>query len=340
MLRPCLALIFGLLLFASEAAAQGVDDASRAAARQLGYSGVEAYQAGDYAPANDKLDKAYRTLQLPTLGLWSARAMVMLGKLVEGSERYREVQRLNNASEGDAAVQRKAQADAAAELQTLLPRVPALVVQVQGARAAEVSLTIDGVAVASSLIGEPRPVNPGPHAIEGARGTERATAQATLHEGERKTVTLSFSSALPAESPPAAPPPVGGAPAPAPPVAPPPATAPEQPPKSSPLKTIGWIGIGVGGAALVASGVTALLALGKKGDLDDSPNCVDGRCSVLERDPVDGYASLRTISTVSFYAGVALAAAGTVLLVSAPSGDERGVSLRVGPGAASLHGRF
>jgi len=39
-------------------AAGSVDDASRATARKLGYSGVEAYQAGDYQTANEKLQKA------------------------------------------------------------------------------------------------------------------------------------------------------------------------------------------------------------------------------------------------------------------------------------------
>src|SRR5688572_30759640 len=101
-------------LNAAPLAAQPVDDATRAAARDLGMAGVEAYQAGSYPAASEKLDKAYRTLRAPSLGLWSARALAKLGKLIEASERYLEVTRLDVAS-GDVAVQKQAQIDAAAE---------------------------------------------------------------------------------------------------------------------------------------------------------------------------------------------------------------------------------
>src|SRR4051812_29141942 len=86
-----------LLLLASAArpaAAQEVDDATRAAARKLGYVGVQAYDAKDYATATDKLEKAFRLYQAPSLGLWSARALVKSGKLVEAQERYLKVTRL------------------------------------------------------------------------------------------------------------------------------------------------------------------------------------------------------------------------------------------------------
>jgi hypothetical protein len=58
-----LAASFGLAscligLSVGEVAAAPVDDASRATARKLGYSGVEAYQAGDFAAASDKLERA------------------------------------------------------------------------------------------------------------------------------------------------------------------------------------------------------------------------------------------------------------------------------------------
>jgi hypothetical protein len=96
-----------VLGFSSAARAQAVDDGSRAVARSLGTTGVEAYRAGDYATANDKLDKAYQILQAPSLGLWSARALVKLNRLVKAAERYREVTRLP-VSSGDTAVQKQA----------------------------------------------------------------------------------------------------------------------------------------------------------------------------------------------------------------------------------------
>jgi hypothetical protein len=74
-----------LWLAAGSVRAQAVDDATRGAARTLGYDGVKAYNAGDYAVADQKLEKAYRVLKVPSLGLWSARTLVKLGRLVEAS---------------------------------------------------------------------------------------------------------------------------------------------------------------------------------------------------------------------------------------------------------------
>ncbi|HEY4159182.1 MAG TPA: tetratricopeptide repeat protein, partial [Polyangiaceae bacterium] len=68
--------------------AQAVDDATRSAARNLASAGVQAYQANDYPAARDKLERAYQVLRAPSLGLWSARALVKVGALVEAGERY------------------------------------------------------------------------------------------------------------------------------------------------------------------------------------------------------------------------------------------------------------
>jgi Tfp pilus assembly protein PilF len=74
----------------SVASAQEIDDASRTAARAMGNSGVEAYQAGNYQEAVDRLEKAYGIARVPSLGLWSARALRKLGLLVEAANRYLE----------------------------------------------------------------------------------------------------------------------------------------------------------------------------------------------------------------------------------------------------------
>lgn len=66
------------------------EDATLTAARMLGEHGIEAYWDHDYVAANDSLEKAFRLFATPTLGLWSARARVSLGRLVEAAERYRD----------------------------------------------------------------------------------------------------------------------------------------------------------------------------------------------------------------------------------------------------------
>ena len=52
-------LFAGAMLTSGHVRAQEVGDAARAAARKLGYAGIEAYQASDYKSALEKLDKAY-----------------------------------------------------------------------------------------------------------------------------------------------------------------------------------------------------------------------------------------------------------------------------------------
>jgi hypothetical protein len=103
------------------AAAWGQSDATRGAARDLGADGVEDYQAGKYGEASEKLGRAFEILRVPSLGLWSARALAKEGKLVEASERYLDVSRLD-ATKGDTAVQKQAQAEAASEREALQPR--------------------------------------------------------------------------------------------------------------------------------------------------------------------------------------------------------------------------
>jgi hypothetical protein len=318
-------------LAASSALAQPVDDATRGAARKIGYSGVEAYQAGNYPTANEKLEKAYRVLRVPSLGLWSARALAKVGKLVEASERYLEVTRLT-VSGGDEAVQKQAQGEAQTELDALSPKIPNLIVQLEGASAAEVKVTIDGVVVASDLIGEARPVNPGRHKVEGQRGAQNAVVEATVAEGEQKPVVLRFAGQ------PGAAPIAGAAPAPAAQAASSDADVAAKP--GSGRRTLGYIAVGVGAAGVVLGGVTGMMALAKYSEFEKNPNCLNDQCLASEQDKVDGYKSLRTISTIGFVGGGVLAAIGIVLVTTAPKDQQPSAALWVGPSSAGLSGRF
>jgi hypothetical protein len=166
-------------------------DATRRAARNLGNSGVEAYQAGDYPKAAEKLDKAYGALRAPSLGLWSARAFAKLGRVVEAAERYQEVIRLEVTS-GDENVQRQAKAEAEAELAQLSPQIPNIVVRLEGATAQEVAIKVAGEVLASSLVDENRPVNPGSYVVEGTRGSQVIKVNVDVKLGETKQALLRF----------------------------------------------------------------------------------------------------------------------------------------------------
>jgi hypothetical protein len=278
-------------LLASSVVARPVaaqDDASRSAARRLATTGVEAFQRDDYATAVDKLQRAYEIMPVPSIGLWLARALAKQGHLVAASERYLEVGRMSVA-QGEAAVQQSAKKDAAVELEALLPKIPSIVVSLEGASAQEVTLSLDGAPLASALVGEERPVDPGKHHIEGRRGQQAVAVDVSVAQSDKKSAFLRFDAA-------ATP---GGAP-----VAPGPATfsagasAPGQradtpPTSASTRKILAWSALGVGAAGIVTGGITGALAIGKKGELDDSPDCEAQRClrSTMQ-DELDSYSTL------------------------------------------------
>ncbi|HET8937919.1 MAG TPA: hypothetical protein VFN67_30960, partial [Polyangiales bacterium] len=114
--------------------------------------GIDAYQAGDFATADRKLEKAYRVFATPTLALWSARARMQLGRWVEASERYREAARVS-AAVGDSLTQQQAQTDADTELRVLLLCIPTLTIELQGSDEGTASLSLDGKPLSNELFG-------------------------------------------------------------------------------------------------------------------------------------------------------------------------------------------
>lgn len=317
----------------SRLAAQPVDDATRATARELATSGVEAYQAGNYAAARVKLDNAYRALKAPSLGLWSARALAKVGQLIEASERYLEVTRLDVTS-GDVAVQKQAQAEAATEREALLSRIPSIVVELEAADLSQVTVLLDGTPIPNSLLGEKRPVNPGRHRIEGSQNEHRSKVEITLEEGVHETVRLDLSSFADGTqmSQPGTQPVVQ-------------ADAPAS--SGISLRTIGLV---VGSVGVVGLGLGTGFAVRARGL--DADAKADGHCNNTGCDATGRPLNLQSlqaadISTVSFIAGGVLVAAGvTLYVVGGPSRNESEVSLGVSPHIARggngvwLHGSF
>ena len=320
----------GVLGVSSLAAAQVVDDGSRSAARILGTTGVQAYQAGDYATANTKLEKAYQILKAPSLGLWSARALVKLNQLVKAGERYREVTRLPISS-GDTAVQTGAQQDAQTELDALVPQIPSIVIHLEGAEPAQVTLTVDDQPTSTALIGESRPVDPGRHHVVARRGVDSAVSDVSVAPTAKVQVVLRFNVTNPVPSA---------------------ATAALAPPNQESAAdgkapqggrgaaTLGWVGVGVGAAGLVFGGITGALALGKRSNINSSPDCWNMHCLASQQGTVDSLNSLRTLSSIGFIAGGVLSATGVVLILSAQKHETAAASLLLTPNAAVLRGRF
>lgn len=191
-----------------------VDEAARASARKSLDEGIKLFNAGDYPQAAVKLDEAFNTLQQPSSGVWSARAFVKLGKLVEASERYQEVIKLAKPVE-ETAADHHARAEAERERGALMPRVPLLHIQVQGAKRDDVAVTLDGEPVARVFIADEAvfngkkagwftswkslPVNPGSHKLLGQWQKEANVQPVTVKEGEKQEVVLRFGPARIAE---------------------------------------------------------------------------------------------------------------------------------------------
>jgi hypothetical protein len=257
---------------------------------------------------------------VPSLGLWSARARVKLNRWVEAAERYLEVTRLP-VSSGELEVQQKAQAEASAELDSLKPRIPRLILAVQGASVENIQISIDGHAIAAALIGESQPIDPGSHRIRAASGGVVLERTALLAEGAEERVTLDFaaSSKVPTASA---------------------AGSSSDRGSAAPTRTLGWIAIGVGGAGVLVGTVSGIMAVGDRTAIDDNPACGNDTCPTTERELVDRYNSLRTVSSICLIGGAAVAAAGAVLVLTAPKTRAPEVTLRLGPASATLGGRF
>jgi len=307
-------------------AADAVDDATRNTARKLGYAGVEAYQAGDYRTASEKLEKAYAVLRVPSLGLWSARALVKLGKWVEGAERYTQIGQLG-ASSGNEAVQKRARADAESELAALTPKIPSITVQITGATLAEVSVQIDGAPIAQELLGEARPVNPGPHKVEGLRNSEQAVLELSLAESEHKPAVLVFHT------------PVAAAPLAA-------QTTAAPPPESDSHPGLGrqrTLALIAGGVGVVGIGVGTVFGFKSKSDHDEAEKyCTGSQCS----DPRgvsagnDAHAAGNVSTVAMIVGGVGLAGAAVLWFTAPHASASTSARLGVGVGTLQVRGQF
>lgn len=327
------AIFAGLLLVATPGWTQ-TTEATRAAARQLATEGVNNFEAGEFTAASDKLNRAFETIRAPSLGLWSARALARCGRLVQASERYLEVTRLDPKN-GDEAVQREAQADAERERSELEPRIARLTLAVFNTAAeGDVEVTLDGAVLPAALLRAQVPMDPGEHLIEARQGILYAKQPLRIAEGARINVSLQLA------------PSAEGAGA----AGPTPATAERAPERATPsaeraperaVPTALWLTLAGAGAGLVVGTVTGVMAIQTREPV--APYCPGDVCPPQYTHEVNRLNTLRTVSTASFIVGgVGLAAAG-VLWLSAPRAEQRArgyVRANIGLGQVSVEGAF
>ncbi len=301
----------------------------------LADEGVVAYEDGNYPTAVAKLASAYQSLRAPSVGLWLGRALVMTGKLVEAAAILHEVQQLSP-EVGKAEVQKRAQLDAAGDEAALLLRLPKLTLQFRNPVPDKTMVYIDGRDIELKRLAEPQPVNPGQHGVTLDCSTGSRIMTVTLNEGEAKWVPLECAppTAMPksALDHSIAPNSLGAT------------TSPEsdRPKRDSRGANIAtWATLGLGAAGLVFGSVSGVVALSKKGDLNDR-GCHDERCPAsVPRGDVESLNDWRHVSTAGFLLGSIGVAAGATLWLTAPKNPNAGrAALTVGLQSLAFKGEF
>jgi hypothetical protein len=330
---------FGLI---SNAQAEEDSAAETAAARTLAVDGLKLAQAGKCDEAIPKLERAeklhHSAIVLSRLG----ECEVGQGKLVEGTEMLRKVLREALPPNPSPALS-KAYEHAQSTLDSAKPKIAGLTISVNAPQGTELHLTVDGQAVASTLLDSELPADPGDHVVEAsAPGFLKASTRVTLTTADKKTVTLKL------EVDPNAPAPAtpsasddakasGTAPS-AQNGAGPRAAAPLTPPapQPAPSHAAAFVSWGVGLAGVGVGTAFGLITLKDKHNL----NCTSNVCPSSSRDSVDTAKRSGNISTIAFGVGGAGLVLGTVLYFSIGGSSEAEAASHTHHNFAGLeHGR-
>lgn len=323
LLGPAAALLVPSAAGAQPPPAAPSADEARARARSLANEGLRAFKSGDYVTALARFEQAEALVPAPTIALQRARSLEKLGRLAEALDRYQAIVDAPPATDAPY-VHHRAHQDAGVELAALEPRVPSVLVLVEGDPGRGAELLIDGRSAPWSGAGDRtvRRLDPGPHRFEvRRRDGSRATAEADLVERGRAEVRL---------------------------VLPPPGTLEGDDEidagttsssgwTAEEHRAAGWVAISAGGLGLGLALVTGAAAVALGSDLDG--RCPGGTCPPEAWDDVDAHDGYRTASTLGFVLAGALVTTGVVLLVTAPETDPATGAARGPRAEARLGGR-
>jgi hypothetical protein len=278
----------------------------RKSARDLMDQGDERVEQKDYAAALTLYRAAHDIMHVPTTGIEVARALVSLGKLVEGREAALDVLRLPETTNEPKpfAIARVAADQLVRDLTQEIPTLR-VVLGPPGA-VPQASLRIDGVSCPHAL-NVPYALNPDTHLVQvSAPGFQPIELRVVLARSERESLRIDLQ---PQAAPPAPPRPVPrleSHPVPQPPLAAEPA---EPAPKRSPT-WVTWTGLGLVGSGLVTGTVAGIIAL----DRVEAARryCNGNQCPPAARPDREAAINAGIVSNV----GWAVAGAGAVVTVA------------------------
>ena len=321
--------------------------ADKETARALLNGGDAAYKSGKHEEALKHYNAAHAIMNVPTTGIEVAKAQEALGKLVEARDTLLAVTRYpKKANEPKAFT--NARERALARASAIAARIPSATIRVTGlAEGVSPTVTIDGVSVNPAVLGVPRKLNPGKHAIAvSAPGYAEVRKEIDVAERAEVEVPIELvkSGDVPAVAPGAVSAPASssdGSKTEAP-------SAATVPPggdagTSQSTSSLAYVGFGVGAVGFVAGGITGALAFSKAGAAQDQ--CTDNICPPNAQSDIDSSKSMGTISTISFAVGVVGAAVGIYGLMSpsepeSPAASRIRVQPAVGLGNVGLMGQF
>ncbi len=314
-----------------------------AAAQALFYEARALMQKGRWAEACPKLEESLRLDEGIGTAYNLADCNEHIGKLATAWSGFLDV-----AAAAKAAGQAQRERVARDRAQKLEPKLPKLLVDV---RTAPPGLVVerDGVAIGQAAFGTAIPVDPGAHKVV-ARAPGRTPFETTVEAKEAATARVVVKD-LPL-APVAAAPVVTPPPTPPPPAEPPRETAmttttsadgaavtdastassfPEpSADKRSPQRTIGWVTVGVGAAAVVAGGYFGLRSLDKR---DSSrPHCNGDLCDQTGVDLRSSAIRSGNAATITTIAGGAAILGGIALVLTAPDEGRRAARTGLPPG--------
>jgi hypothetical protein len=301
-------------LFSAAARPQGaeIDSPERARAVELGRQGIALYNKRRWVEAYEVFERAEALIHSPVFLLYMARAKRQTRELVASRSLYQRIVDQPGGSEPEP--WRQARSDAAAELEALRPRIPALRIVVASAGPAKVWL--DGAPLAPERIGQPIEVDPGPHeAVARMASGDVVRQRITVREAQRNVrIELAWPPRKPVIAPASEParraPAPGGA--------------------GDAQRTGGLVLIVLGSGVTIAGIATGALALAKANDLEQID--ADER----ESSDIETHDALRYTAITTLVVGGATLVTGIVVYATAPTAPE--VSL--GPGFIGLKGRF
>jgi hypothetical protein len=329
------ALVVAMLTCGSLASADP-SAAEKETARGLMTEGRTARDNGDLQGALKAFTAADAIMHVPTTGLELARALVAVGRLVEGRDVALRVTQVPERPNEPAPFKnaREAAVSLGEELDARIPSITIVVKNAPDGSTPEVD--VDGTAMPPEVLGKPRKLDPGHHVVTAKAAGLEGKRELDVAEKESKDVSIE----LPAPGTPTE-------------------AATDEPPAAEESTSRGnkvmiFGGFGLAAAGLITGSITGVVAISKANSIKGSSACEDG--GTVCGTSVDGNLStgktMATVSTVSFIvAGVGAAIGITGFFVGgsstpaakpadAPETSAARVVPWIGIGSAGVRGTF